>query len=104
MVSVCCSFHCIPEISTKAETLRFNPVIFEIVSERRNGSYPVRRIVLHVANICAELCGSWRQSTWMDFRLLEIDCVILAILGEFILLRQSSVMSSILLINQPVDP
>ena len=40
----------------------------------------------------------------MDFRLLEIDVVILVILAEFISLRQSSVMSSILLINQPVDP
>ena len=83
------------------------PVVCDSVfalDERGNGSYPVRRLVLHVANRCAELRGSWRQSTWMDFRLLEIDCVILAILGEFILLRQSSVMSSILLINQPVDP
>ena len=40
----------------------------------------------------------------MDFSLLEIDSVTFVILAEFISLRQFSVMSSILLINQPVDP
>ena len=79
-------------------------VVVVALDERINGSYPVRRLVLHVANRCSELCGSRQQTTWMDFSLLEIDCVMLAILGEFISLRQSSVMSSILLINQPVDP
>ena len=73
---VCCSCHCILEISTKGEVLRFNPVIFEILSDSR--------II----------------SPWMDFRLLEIVCVMLVILAEFISLRQSSVMSSILPTNQ----
>ena len=40
----------------------------------------------------------------MDFRLLEIDGVTFVILAELISLRQFSVMSLILLINQPVDP
>ena len=57
-MSICCSFHCTPEISTKAGVLRFNPVIFEIVYDSR--------II----------------SPWMGFRLLEIVCVILVILTE----------------------